>query len=125
MMAQVTAAALTSELKTIAHPASVDSIPTSGNREDHVSMSMAAGLKAARAAEIACDVIACELLCACEAIDLLRPLTSSAPLMRVHDFIRARVPAVERDRSLSPDLRTVSDTIVSGELERACALKVN
>ena len=74
MMVQVTAAALTSELKTMAHPASADSIPTSGNREDHVSMSMAAGLKAARAAEIACDVIACELLCACEAIDLLRPL---------------------------------------------------
>jgi histidine ammonia-lyase len=125
MMVQVTAAALTSELKTMAHPASADSIPTSGNREDHVSMSMAAGLKAARAAEIACDVIACELLCACEAIDLLRPLTSSAPLMRVHDFIRTRVPAVERDRSLSPDLRTVSNAIVSGDLERSCALKVN
>jgi histidine ammonia-lyase len=109
----------------LAHPASADSIPTSGNREDHVSMSMAAGLKAARAAEIACDVIACELLCACEAIDLLQPLTSSAPLMRVHDFIRTRVPAVERDRSLSPDLRTVSNTIVSGDVERACALKVN
>jgi histidine ammonia-lyase len=125
MIVQVTAAALTSELKTMAHPASADSIPTSGNREDHVSMSMAAGLKAARAAEIACHVIACELLCACEAIDLLRPLTSSAPLMRVHDFIRTRVPAVERDRSLSPDLRTVSNTIVSGDLERACALNVN
>jgi histidine ammonia-lyase len=125
MMAQVTAAALTSELKTLAHPASVDSIPTSGNREDHVSMSMAAGLKAARAAELARDVIACELLCACEAIDLLQPLVSSAPLMRVHDFIRSRVPIFEHDRPLSPDLRTISNTIVSGELERACALKVN
>ena len=125
MLAQVTAAALTSELKTLAHPASADSIPTSGNREDHVSMSMAAGLKAARAAELARDVLACELLCACEAIDLLQPLTSSAPIMRVHDFIRARVPAVEYDRSITPDLRTISDTIVSGELERACALKVN
>jgi histidine ammonia-lyase len=125
MMVQVTAAALTSELKTMAHPASADSIPTSGNREDHVSMSMAAGLKAARAAEIACDVISCELLCACEAIDLLRPLISSAPLTRVHDFIRTRVPAVDRDRSLSPDLRTVSNAIVSGDLERSCALKVN
>ncbi len=125
MMAQVTAAALTSELKTLAHPASVDSIPTSGNREDHVSMSMAAGLKAARAAEFARDVIACELLCACEAIDLLQPLVSSAPLMRVHDFIRSRVPIFEHDRPLSPDLRTISNTIVSGELERACALKVN
>jgi histidine ammonia-lyase len=103
----------------------VDSIPTSGNREDHVSMSMTAGLKAARAAELARDVIACELLCACEAIDLLRPLVSSAPLMRVHDFIRSHVPTFEHDRSLSPDLRMISDTIESGELERACALKVN
>ena len=125
MMAQVTAAALTSEVKTLAHPASTDSIPTSGNKEDHVSMSMAAGLKAARAVELVRDVLACELLCACAAIDLLHPLVSSAPLMRVHDFIRARVPAFEHDRSLSPDLRTISDVIVSGELERACALKVN
>jgi histidine ammonia-lyase len=125
MLAQVTAAALTSELKTVAHPASADSIPTSGNREDHVSMSMTAGLKAARAAELARDVLACELLCACEAIDLLHPLTSSAAIMRVHDFIRTRVPVVEHDRSISPDLRTISDTILSGELERACVLKVN
>ena len=88
-------------------------------------MSMAAGLKAARAAEFARDVIACELLCACEAIDLLQPLVSSAPLMRVHDFIRTRVPIFDHDRPLSPDLRTISNTIVSGELERACALKVN
>jgi histidine ammonia-lyase len=125
MMAQVTAAALTSELKTAATPASVDTIPTSGSREDHVSMSMAAGLKASRASELARHVLACELLCACEAIDLLAPLTSSVPLMRVHDFIRARVPAVEHDRSVSPDLRTISDMIVAGDLERACAVNVN
>ncbi len=78
MMAQVTAAALTSELKTLAHPASVDTIPTSANKEDHVSMSMAAGLKAARALELARGVIAIELLCACQALDLLAPLTTSA-----------------------------------------------
>ena len=125
MMAQVTAAAVASELKTLAHPASVDTIPTSGNREDHVSMSMSAGLKAARAADLARHVVACELLCACEAIDLLHPLRSSAPLMRVHDFIRARVPAVDHDRSLSPDLRVISDMIVDGSLERSCVLVVN
>ena len=102
MMAQVTAAALTSELKTLAHPASVDTIPTSGNTEDHVSMSMAAALKAARALELARQVIAVELLCACQAIDLLAPLTSSTPLMRVHETIRARVPTLERDRPPSP-----------------------
>lgn len=125
MMAQVTAAAIASELKTLAHPASVDTIPTSGNREDHVSMSMSAGLKAARAADLARHAIACELLCACEAIDLLAPLRSSPPLMRAHDFIRSRVPAIEHDRSFSPDLRVISDMIVSGALERSCAVDVN
>jgi histidine ammonia-lyase len=125
MMAQVTAAALTSELKVTAHPACVDTIPTSGNREDHVSMSMSAGLKASRAVELARHVVACELLCACEAFDLLRPLTSSAPLARVHDFIRARVPAVMHDRSISSDLDAISEIMASGELERACAMKVN
>ena len=85
MMAQVTAAALTSELKTLAHPASVDTIPTSGNKEDHVSMSMAAALKADRAVTLARDVIAIEMLCACQAIDLLDGLATSVPLARVHD----------------------------------------
>ena len=74
MMAQVTAAALVSELKTLAHPASADTIPTSANREDHVSMSMAAALKAERALQLATRVIAIEILLACQAIDLLAPL---------------------------------------------------
>jgi histidine ammonia-lyase len=125
MMAQVTAAAVTSEVKTLSHPASVDTIPTSGNREDHVSMSMSAALKAVRVADLARHVLAVELLCACEAIDLLAPLRSSDPLMRVHDFIRERVPGVEHDRPLAPDLRAISDMIVGGELERSCAHKVN
>jgi histidine ammonia-lyase len=121
----VTAAALASELKTLAHPAGVDTIPTSGNKEDHVSMSMAAGLKAARALELARQVVAVELLCACQAIDLLRPLTSSAALERVHDFIRARVPALEHDRPPAPDLAAIADVIARGDLESACALNVN
>jgi histidine ammonia-lyase len=125
MMVQVTAAALASELKTTAHPASVDTIPTSANKEDHVSMSMAAGLKAARALELARQVVACELMCACQAIDLLAPLRSSPALMRVHDFIRARVPGVEHDRSTSGDLAVISEMIASGDLDRACALNVN
>jgi histidine ammonia-lyase len=125
MMAQVTAAALASELKTLAHPASVDTIPTSAGKEDHVSMSMAAGLKAAAALDRARQVIAVELLCACQAIDLLHPLTSSAPLMRVHDFIRSRVATLEHDRSPAPDLAAITELIASGDLERACAMKVN
>jgi histidine ammonia-lyase len=125
MMAQVTAAALTSELKTVAHPSGVDSIPTSANREDHVSMSMSAALKALRALELARTVVAVEILCAAQAIDLLAPLQTSPPLARAHDFIRARVPTLDADRSTSGDLASIADMLASGELERACAMKVN
>jgi histidine ammonia-lyase len=125
MMAQVTAAALTSELKTAAHPASVDTIPTSGNREDHVSMSMAAGLKATRVAELATQVIAVELLCAAEAHDLLRPLVTSPPLLAVHRLVRRHVAPLEHDRPPSRDLAAITELITSGDLERACAMKVN
>jgi histidine ammonia-lyase len=125
MMAHVTAAALTSELKTLAHPASADSIPTSGGREDHVSMSMAAALKATRAVEHVRHVLAVELLCACQAIDLLRPLVSSPPLERVHEIIRARVPALDDDRPFARDIEAITELIASGDLERACAVKVN
>jgi histidine ammonia-lyase len=125
MMAQVTAAALTSELKTLAHPASVDTIPTSGNKEDHVSMSMAAALKSMRAAELAARVLAIELLCACQAIDLLKPLSTSAPLARVHDHVRAHVPMLDDDRPPSIDIDRITAIIQNGELDRACAMKVN
>ncbi len=83
MLAQVTAAALTSELKTLAHPASVDTIPTSANKEDHVSMSMARraeGRARARSSRATC--VAVELLCACQAIDLLAPLDDLAAARR-------------------------------------------
>jgi histidine ammonia-lyase len=125
MMAQVTAAALTSELKTLTHPSSVDTIPTSANREDHVSMSMSAALKALRALELARAVVAVEFLCAAQALDLLEPLRTSPPLRRAHDFIRARVPTLDVDRSTSRDLASITQMLASGELERACAMKVN
>ena len=125
MMAQVTAAALTSELKTLAHPASVDTIPTSGNKEDHVSMSMAAALKAARVVELAAHVLSVELLCACQAIDLLAPLNTSAPLARALQCVRAQVPTLDDDRPPSRDIDLITAIIQSGELERACAMKVN
>ena len=125
MMAQVTAAALTSELKTLAHPASVDTIPTSGNKEDHVSMSMAAALKAARAVGAARYVLAVELLCAGQAIDLLRPLATSAPLARVHAALRAHVPPLDDDRPPAPDIERAAQLIARGDLERACEMNVN
>jgi histidine ammonia-lyase len=125
MMAQVTAAALTSELKTLAHPSSVDTIPTSGNKEDHVSMSMAAALKADRAAALTRDVLAIEILCACQAIDLLDGLATSEPLARVHALVREHVPTLTSDRAPSPDIHEISRLIESGDLDRACAMKVN
>jgi histidine ammonia-lyase len=78
-----------------------------------------------RALELAQPVLAVELLCACQAIDLLAPLTTARPLARVHDFIRARVPALDDDRPPSRDLSVITDLIASGELERATAANVN
>jgi histidine ammonia-lyase len=120
MMAQVTAAALTSEVKTLAHPAGVDTIPTSANREDHVSMSMGAALKAERAIALATRVVAIELLCACQAIDLLAPLTTSPRLGRVHRTIRSVVPTLTDDRSPAPDIERIAAMIADGTLGDAC-----
>jgi histidine ammonia-lyase len=124
MMAQVTAAALTSEIKTLASPASVDTIPTSANREDHVSMSMGAALKAQHALELATRVIAIEILCACQAIDLLAPLRTSPTLQRVHATVRSMVAPLAEDRPPSPDIEAIASLIASGTLERACAGEV-
>jgi histidine ammonia-lyase len=120
MLAHVTAAAVASELKTLAHPASVDTIPTSANKEDHVSMSMAAALKAERSLTRAREVVAVELLCACQAIDLLAPLTTSAGLAAVHALVRSRVPRLEEDRPPAADIELITDLIATGELENAC-----
>ena len=124
MMAQVTAAALTSEIKTLAHPASVDTIPTSANREDHVSMSMGAALKAAQALELAIRVVAIEILCACQAIDLLAPLTTSPRLARVHAHVRNVVPPLTVDRPPAPDIDAIAQLIASGSLFASIAAEV-
>jgi histidine ammonia-lyase len=125
MLAQVTAAALTSELKVLAHPASVDTIPTSGNKEDHVSMSMAAALKAERAVALVRQVVAVELLCAAQAIDLLAPLTTSGPLARVHAVIRASVAPLEHDRPPAPDIAAIDRLIAAGAFDHASGVVVN
>jgi len=122
MMAHVTAAALTAEIKTLASPASVDTIPTSAGREDHVSMSMGAALKAARIATLVSHVLAIEILAASQALDLLAPLTTAAPLQRAHAAVRAVVPTLTVDRSPAPDIASVSALVSDGSLERACTL---
>jgi len=104
MMAQVTAAALASENKGLAHPASVDSIPTSADKEDHVSMSMGAALKLGQVVANVRRILAVELVCAAQGVDLLRPLRTSESLERLHDTVRERIPAWDRDREMAPDL---------------------
>ena len=125
MIAQVTAAALTSEIKTLAHPASVDTIPTSANKEDHVSMSMHAALKAERALQLVTNVLGVEILCACQALDLHAPLCSSEPLMRAHAAVREHVPTLTADRSPAPDIDAIARLIRDGGLEGATGIVVN
>jgi len=120
MLAQVTAAAVASEMKGLAHPAGVDTIPTSANKEDHVSMSMTAALKAQRAVSRAREVVAIEILCACQAIDLLTPLTTSPTLAKVHALVRSRVPTLEDDRPPAPDIEAITELVETGQLEDAC-----
>ncbi|MCM2258725.1 MAG: histidine ammonia-lyase [Vicinamibacteria bacterium] len=124
MMGHVTAAALASENKSLAHPASVDSIPTSANKEDHVSMGPIAARKAAQVTRNVRRILALELLAACQALELRRPVRSSAPLEAVHALVRRVAPAWDRDRFLSPDIEAVAELCRSGELvtaaEAAC-----
>ncbi|NIP46637.1 MAG: histidine ammonia-lyase [Gammaproteobacteria bacterium] len=106
MMAQVSAAALASENKTLSHPASVDSIPTSADKEDHVSMGMGAALKLRCVVANTSRIIAIELAAAAQGIDLLRPLRSSAPLEALHEAFRRRVSMLKEDREMAPILNT-------------------
>jgi len=117
MMAQVTAAAVTSECKVLSHPASVDSIPTDGGKEDVVPMAMGAAVKLRRVVQNVGHVLAVELMCAMQGIDYRRPLRSSAPIESAHAAFRQVVPTLGRDRILSPDLAAASRFISSGALD--------
>ncbi|HEX2224770.1 MAG TPA: histidine ammonia-lyase [Thermoanaerobaculia bacterium] len=114
MIAQVTAAALVAENKILAHPASVDSIPTSADKEDHVSMGMGAALKLGEVVVNTRRVLAIELTAAAQGIDLLRPLTSSLPLEALHAAVRTRIPAWDEDREMAPDLELAEDFLRAG-----------
>ncbi len=119
MGAQITAAALASENKALAHPASVDSIPTSANQEDHVSMAMYAARRLGEMADNAAAIVAIELLAAAQGIELRRPLRSSAALESVVGAIRSRVPPYSEDRFLAPDIAAIKDMVRSGHLNEA------
>lgn len=114
MIAHVTAAALASENKGLAHPASVDSIPTSAGQEDHVSMAPWAGHKLLRICDNVGQILAVELLAAAVAIDIQRPLKTTPQLEDIHAAVRRAVPPHEGDRRLDRDINTVAELVANG-----------
>jgi histidine ammonia-lyase len=116
MMAQVTAAALASENKVLAHPASVDSITTSGNKEDFVSMGMTAALKLKRIVENTRNVLAIEAMAVAQALDFLAPLKASRPGQAAHAAIRSACPTMEKDRAMHTDIAKIAELIASGKV---------
>lgn len=116
MLTQIAAAALVGENKVLAHPASVDSITTSGNKEDFVSMGMASAIKLKKIVANTTHVLAIEACAAAQALDFLLPLKTSAPLQQAHARIRQVSPPLEQDRVLAEDLAKVAQLVRSGTL---------
>ncbi|WP_167553693.1 aromatic amino acid lyase, partial [Pseudomonas syringae] len=113
MIAQVTAAALASENKALAHPHSVDSLPTSANQEDHVSMAPAAGKRLWEMAENVRGILAVEWLAACQGLDLREGLKTSPKLEQARSLLRSKVPFYEKDRFFAPDIEAASQLLSS------------
>ncbi len=114
MIVQVVVADLLSEMRVLAHPASVDSVPTSANQEDHVSMGLTAARKASRAVSCLEHILAAELMCAAQGIDYRRPLRSGARIEEIHALVRSRVATLDGDRSLESDLYSLAELVRSG-----------
>ena len=119
MMPQVTAAALVSENKVLAHPASVDSITTSGNKEDYVSMGMTAAIKLRRVVENTRNVLAIEAMAAAQALDFIAPLRTGPRGQKAYQAIRAVSPAMEKDRVMYEDFARISSVIADGKISDA------
>lgn len=117
MIPQVTAAALAAENKHLAHPASIDSLPTSANQEDHVSMATHAGWRLKQLNANVRRIVAIELMAAAEGIEFRRPLRSSAPVEEAHALIRAEVPKREADRTFGAEIETVAGLIADGAFD--------
>ncbi len=116
MIAHVTAASLASENKSLAHPASVDSLPTSANQEDHVSMATFAARRLQPMVANTAHILGIELLAAAQGIDFLRPLQSSTVLEQVHALLRSHVSAMAQDRYLAPDVENATRLVLDGSL---------
>lgn len=116
MMAQVTAAALASECKVLSHPATVDTIPTDGNREDAVPMSMGAAWKARRVINNVRTILAIEMMCAAQGLDYRLPLKPGRGALAAHQNVRRVVRALDRDRVLTPDIEMLAAEIAAGRM---------
>lgn len=121
MIAQYTAAALVSENKVLAHPASVDSIPTSANQEDHNSMGSISARKLWQIIQNVESVVGIELLCAAQGIELLRPLRSSPILEKVMNVVREQIPFATQDRILYHDMEAARELVVDGSVQQAAS----
>jgi histidine ammonia-lyase len=124
MIVHVTAAALASENKSLAHPASVDSLPTSANQEDHVSMATFAARRLQPMLANTEHIVAIELLAATQGIEFLRPLKSSAALEDVMRLVRSISPAMMHDRSLAPDMKAVRHLVTAGSIDHAIEARI-
>ena len=124
MIAQYTAASLVSENKILAHPASVDSIPTSANQEDHVSMGTIAARKAQEILKNVRYVIAIELLCASQGLEFIKPLKAGIGAQTAYEFIRKKVPRLEEDRVLHYDIEKIASLIEKGDVLRVVEKKI-
>jgi len=118
MIAQVTAAALTSENKALAAPHSIDSISTSGNQEDYVSMGMSGARRLERMLQNLRHIVAIELLCACQGLDLLAPMKTGVIAAKAYDAVRTKSPKLAEDRSLAGEISSISGLITSGEFAK-------
>ncbi|KDO22548.1 histidine ammonia-lyase [Saprolegnia parasitica CBS 223.65] len=118
MIAHCTSAALVSENKVLCHPSSVDSLSTSGGKEDHVSMGGFAARKALTVVTHVETVLAIELLAACQALEFHRPLKTTDALEAVYRLVRSRVPAMDKDRYIAPDIEAVLDLVRSGAIQK-------
>jgi len=124
MMAQVTAASITSECKVLAHPSSVDSIPTDGSKEDVVPMAMGAAWKARRIIANVRNVLAIEMMCGAQGIDFRAPLKPSAAVGRAHGIVREVVPRLDRDRVMSGDIGVLATEIANGRFDECIVWEV-
>jgi histidine ammonia-lyase len=120
MIAHVTAAALASENKSLAHPASIDSLPTSANQEDHVSMATFAARRLEEMIQNTATILAIEWMAAAQGIDFHRPLRTSPPLQAVHASLRQVVQFYDRDRFLAPDIEAAKQLVLAGAASHTC-----